>query len=734
MSKLTLMVLFLLVGTSLSRRIIGTTPINFANPVQERTDVEEDEPVCHGFNGASDLQLEAAGNGYNLWKSNPLVSTGDPGAENNGIFEVHCTALTPVAPNLIDATDGFWSSITAISDLNCVKEFSSEKMSNFDDYMEAHSGKSAMDVRASVSAAGGVGGVSFSASASARVAGSKEFASAKKFFEETNGEVYMENSLCNTFEVLISRTRRPKFTKRFIDGLLLLNNAIKQNSESKKQDAYNEFVSDFGTHFSRHTIFGAKLTYERRFHSRSVSSAEEEDRKACSVMEAKVSVGGGYGGVSASASASYAKSSCSQSSNSGSKGSEEVSASGRLISIGSRPVEGEEWAGSVFKPVPVDRSIELISNLFKPEWLEQSEVYGIPETLQAEDLKSFFKGESAKYCQNVMGKTDEECENTISGCGINDDCALDQICKSDATATKGFRCISTTEYTFTTEQVCNGAVWENRDITCDVSTNCIRVPAGGKCIIKNSRITGIGTGRFAHLLRDAQLTMDHVSVSKFNAMMDNNGRPLHGAVVNIDTRGYVNMTNCKLYENMAKGRGGVIYMVQGSINITDSTMQRNYARDGGGAISTGINQAGPHANINIMNTVFDENSVLIFGGAIQMRYGGTASIRECTFSKNKAQQGGAIQAYSGPQLDIVSSEFNSNEATHIVGGAIQNTAAVMTIRRGSTFTQNLRGTGSNPTDNDIYCTKASGQGWGKIYTLLNTQPIIYNWRNLCTVN
>ncbi len=109
--------------------------------------------------------------------------------------------------------------------------------------------------------------------------------------------------------------------------------------------------------------------------------------------------------------------------------------------------------------------------------------------------------------------------------------------------------------------------------------------------------------------------------------------------------------------------GGAIYN-KGTLTVENCTFIKNMASQAGGAI---INWYG---TLNVTNCTFTGNngSSNLDGGAIANS--GNCTVNDCTFSDNKANNGGAIYNYLG-NLSVNSSTFSNNNATNN-GGAIFN--------------------------------------------------------------
>jgi hypothetical protein len=119
-----------------------------------------------------------------------------------------------------------------------------------------------------------------------------------------------------------------------------------------------------------------------------------------------------------------------------------------------------------------------------------------------------------------------------------------------------------------------------------------------------------------------------------------------------------------------------------------------------------------HVDIYGLTIQNGNNTSDLYGGAINNLAGGTLSVSACTFSKNTAMDGGAIDNadnHGTGSLAVSSSTFTANSATGTDtgtddGGAIDNAdnggKGILTVSD-STFTANTAGYGSGVTANTI---------------------------------
>ena len=62
---------------------------------------------------------------------------------------------------------------------------------------------------------------------------STDFEKTRKFFEDTEGEIYISKAKCDLYKIDISKNAKPTFTEGFLNSLRLLQ---KNASDAKKED------------------------------------------------------------------------------------------------------------------------------------------------------------------------------------------------------------------------------------------------------------------------------------------------------------------------------------------------------------------------------------------------------------------------------------------------------------------------------------------------------------------
>ena len=133
----------------------------------------------------------------------------------------------------------------------------------------------------------------------------------------------------------------------------------------------------------------------------------------------------------------YGKASCDGTDKADKTSNMEQIGSTTIRTIGSTPAKNlQEWGTGDLYGVPLRFSLDLLPNLFTKENLGR---YGINDTA----INYWFIERFIDICNVLNGQrppSDQlDCTKT-DGCGINDDCSLDEVCVTDPSNTKNYRC------------------------------------------------------------------------------------------------------------------------------------------------------------------------------------------------------------------------------------------------------------------------------------------------------
>jgi predicted outer membrane repeat protein len=147
------------------------------------------------------------------------------------------------------------------------------------------------------------------------------------------------------------------------------------------------------------------------------------------------------------------------------------------------------------------------------------------------------------------------------------------------------------------------------------------------------------------------------------------------------------LDDCTLDSNNSNELGGALFMEGGSLTVTGGLFTGNTSITGGAIASE-------YADLDIADVTFEANVANTNGGAISAS-GGTLKATDVTFSLNSVipGHGGAIQVDQQGALDLVNTSFEQNSAV-LYGGAIDAFSAVSLYISGGVFLDNASRWGS----------------------------------------
>jgi hypothetical protein len=175
---------------------------------------------------------------------------------------------------------------------------------------------------------------------------------------------------------------------------------------------------------------------------------------------------------------------------------------------------------------------------------------------------------------------------------------------------------------------------------------------GHKLLIKNGRIersTADSTPLFRlfYINKDANLTLNRVTVANGRAFSDGNGL-VGGGLFN---QGVLTLNSCTVAGNQASGSGGGIYNLAddaaptATVTLNRCTVAGNSSTSTGGGIVNAGSGAGNTATLVINNSTISGNSASQQGGGIENNSAGTMTINNSTIVGNSASSsGGGINA------------------------------------------------------------------------------------------
>ena len=198
-------------------------------------------------------------------------------------------------------------------------------------------------------------------------------------------------------------------------------------------------------------------------------------------------------------------------------------------------------------------------------------------------------------------------------------------------------------------------------ITADNTT-----PVGGGAAFSGSVINNSATGTDGTTITNTHFQGSDTGFTGMGGAVNNSG----SLTVDADTKGGTSFTNHNI-----EGSGGAIYST-GTLKVNNANFSDNTVRGTGGSDSFGgaiySNSTLDGTTLHVTNSTFDNNSALLFGGAIASM-NGSALIEDSTFTNNSvtgnSTQGGAI--INSANMVINRSEFYGNRASAL-GGAVSN--------------------------------------------------------------
>ena len=171
-----------------------------------------------------------------------------------------------------------------------------------------------------------------------------------------------------------------------------------------------------------------------------------------------------------------------------------------------------------------------------------------------------------------------------------------------------------------------------------------------------------------------------------------------GGTAEVIENSFMQFRKCEFNLNKVLENGGVVFVYQSSVHVADCDFLGNNAENGGAVFATTSNLSYTEDNPLSVHSEAQDDKI----GNVRIR------ISQCIFTKNSANQGGAImiQARSGcketlkddhsadlvAKLDIRNSQFKENSGT-IAGGALSGCGQLLVQISKSNFTRHHAGMG-----------------------------------------
>ena len=250
----------------------------------------------------------------------------------------------------------------------------------------------------------------------------------KEYFENHNGDVFINKAKCLVLRVSINKYAKAEFTESFKGALRQLQIAAKNPHDVRSKEERKRFIQEYGTHFLDKCFMGASLTTVTRMSKKSKSKANQDRRIKCVSTAYKEELLSNSGWLFESEKNFETRSNqCDESQS-------------EVLSIGPLPSTDQDlWIKETkLNPSPVDFRLASMTDLFSTNNLED-----IPldpddeegEKLDADLLTAFHEGKIEQYCDLMLGAP---CQPT-KGCHVWNDCDVEERCVDDDSE-KGFAC------------------------------------------------------------------------------------------------------------------------------------------------------------------------------------------------------------------------------------------------------------------------------------------------------
>eukprot|EP00794_Sanderia_malayensis_P015785 gene15785-17378_t len=386
----------------------------------------------------------AAMYGYNILKGNPVSgdSSVDPGTYGLDYIFV------PTKKNEQDRyllEDG----VIVHNAVNCDLQEQHEIISNAKQYQEAMVKTSSVgnemasnleyDVSVSIPVPGAEVGVGTTVPplVSAAFQANNQVKKNDQFFSKRTGIVASSSATCTSYTVKISSLVPPPFHPGFIKMITILQDATNSDDDNVKDRAFDKLIKNYGTHYFKSIVMGSRITVTERFTREESSKLNTDELKECSKKNLNLLFG-------------LIKDSSSQCKKVFKSDSSQVYNEYRrriITTYGSKPADSlVEWSNQDMEaPLPIKMQLEPILNLFREAFMGS-----IKDSKQRDiDFKSMVEWMGPKYLSYCEDNKDElgikYCnvqDTKLKGCGINDECEIDQECKNDKSQPHGYVCIN----------------------------------------------------------------------------------------------------------------------------------------------------------------------------------------------------------------------------------------------------------------------------------------------------
>jgi len=408
--------------------------------------------------------------GYDPVLGDPFSDNGDPGLKKQ-IFLPTYEAERKNGGASMDMQPF----IHAQDDVRCTATLTTRKISTFADYESYKTGAfSSEDWSTETTTVNLLFWKSQSSSSSFR-SSNTENQKLRKFFSDTQGEIYITEATCQMYTMEIDAFSKLAFHPGFVNALRGLQFASTNPNSQLSNKIFKNFLKSFGSFYVDQVTMGAKFWIETRFASYSSGESTSQARMECIHNSFRKGHSSGFetppiksveakgvkietdfqtlklGSDSGSGSTTNR---CSGDSSSNNYFAENSLRSTVVHSIGSKSFDDlTNWINDEFTPVPIKYHISPMNNLLKPFWeafTPGGNLGDIPfkvddpsgEKLNSTKINNFFLEKVKQYCKIILGKGN--CPSyDVTGCGIAGYCRQEnEVCYNVPTTTSklGFVC------------------------------------------------------------------------------------------------------------------------------------------------------------------------------------------------------------------------------------------------------------------------------------------------------
>eukprot|EP00794_Sanderia_malayensis_P015791 gene15791-17384_t len=256
----------------------------------------------------------------------------------------------------------------------------------------------------------------------------------EEFFSKRTGILASSSATCTSYTVKISQLKPPPFHSSFLEMITKLQDAT-ESDDGAKDRAFDKLIKNFGTHYFKTVVMGSRITVTERLTRDETSKLNQGELEECSKKNLNLLFG-------------LIKDSSSQCKKVFKSDSSQVLNEYRrriITTYGSKPANSlVEWSNqNMNAPLPIKMQLDPILNLFRDSFMGS-----IKDNKDREiDIDAIIKWMGPKYLRYCDDNKDELGVQTCNvhdmkqkGCGINDDCGLDQECKT-VKSELGYKCI-----------------------------------------------------------------------------------------------------------------------------------------------------------------------------------------------------------------------------------------------------------------------------------------------------